>query len=287
MLLVRHGETEANAGRVYHGRLDSPLTGRGVRQAEAIGRQIAGLAHAGPFRIVASPLPRARRTAEIIRDCLGDGASALSLDDRLCEVSIGGWEGCSHQEIETLSPGVFHGDGRYEWCFRAPEGEPYESFSARIENWLRESDGDPNLIVVTHGIVARVLRGLYTGLPRLAPACPGLPRCRCRSRRTGSTGFRTAPSKRSSSKGAPATIRLAKVTPLPGYRLLVQFEDGVHGTIDVRARLPSSSALQDEKAFQRVTVDDFNTICWPGGPPLSAERAHEWVTAAPDLTESQ
>jgi hypothetical protein len=165
-------------------------------------------------------------------------------------------------------------------CFRAPEGEPYESFSARIENWLRESDGDPNLIVVTHGIVARVLRGLYTGLPRLAALSLPIPQDRIYRLSHGAIEEIVI-------EGAPTTIRLARVTPLPGYRLLVQFEDGVHGTIDVRARLPSSSALQDEKAFQRVTVDDFNTICWPGGPPLSAERAHEWVTAAPDPTESQ
>lgn len=168
MLLVRHGETQANLNRVYHGRLDSPLTERGVEQTQAIGRHLALQGDVKPFRIVASPQPRAQRTAEIIRECLGDGATAISPDDRLCEVSIGGWKGLNHQEIEKLAPGTFGGDGRYEWCFRAPDGETYEGFSTRVADWLREAADDPSLIIVTHGIVARVLRGLYAGLSRLA-----------------------------------------------------------------------------------------------------------------------
>ena len=123
MLLVRHGETRANLERRYHGRRDSPLTDRGRAQAHAMGRQIGGLPEAKSAKIVSSPQPRAHRTAEIIREHLSDSAAAVSLDDRLCEVSIGNWEGCSHEEIAALAPGTFEGDGRYEWCFCAPREE--------------------------------------------------------------------------------------------------------------------------------------------------------------------
>ena len=42
-----------------------------------------------------------------------------------------------------------------------------EAFTARIADWLG-SAGDKSIIVVTHGIATRVLRGLYAGLPRTA-----------------------------------------------------------------------------------------------------------------------
>src|SRR5947209_9268248 len=43
LLLVRHGETQWNVERRYQGQLDSPLTERGIAEAEAIGRRLAGL----------------------------------------------------------------------------------------------------------------------------------------------------------------------------------------------------------------------------------------------------
>ena len=44
--LVRHGETEWNRARRYQGGSDSPLTERGLAQAEAIGRFLCGLPQA-------------------------------------------------------------------------------------------------------------------------------------------------------------------------------------------------------------------------------------------------
>ena len=69
--LVRHGETEWNLARRYQGWSDPPLTERGLAQAEAIGRLLCGLPEAHSAPLVASPIGRARRTAQIIRQCLG------------------------------------------------------------------------------------------------------------------------------------------------------------------------------------------------------------------------
>jgi broad specificity phosphatase PhoE len=165
ILLVRHGETEWNLQRRYQGRSDSPLTERGIAQAHAIGRLLRTLLDAASARIVASPLGRARRTAEIIREHL-PAASGLLLDDRLRELSIGSWDGLTYYEIATRSPGIFDGEGRYEWYFRSPDGERYEAFADRIGEWLHASGEICFLVVVTHGIVTRVLRGLYANLPR-------------------------------------------------------------------------------------------------------------------------
>jgi broad specificity phosphatase PhoE len=95
ILLVRHGETEWNLQRRYQGRSDSPLTERGIAQAHAIGRLLRTLLDAASARIVASPLGRARRTAEIIREHL-PAAPELLLDDRLRELTIGSWDGLTY-----------------------------------------------------------------------------------------------------------------------------------------------------------------------------------------------
>jgi len=165
ILLVRHGETEWNLQRRNQGRFDSPLTERGVAQAEAIGRLVGTLPNAAAARIVASPLGRARRTAEIIRTHI-QPAPDLHLDERLRELSLGSWDGLTYEEIAVRSPGIFDGESAPEWCFRSPDGESYEGFAARIGDWLREAADVPFVMAVTHGVVSRVLRGVYAGLPR-------------------------------------------------------------------------------------------------------------------------
>ena len=280
MLLVRHGETQANLDRVYHGRLDSPLTDRGVEQALAIGRHIASMAGAREFRIVASPQPRARRTAQIIGQCLGNVTPDIALDDRLREVSIGSWEGLKYEEIAKLAPGTFDGDGLYAWCFRAPGGETYDGFSARIAGWLREFAGDPSLVVVTHGIVARVLRGLYAGLPRLEALALPIPQDRIFQLSRGIIEEIAIDTGRKS-------VRLQKISALPGYCLFVRFDDGVAGTIHVGAKLADSRAFVDEVEFGRAAIGDFGTICWPAGQALSAELAYQWLRQPPDAQASR
>ena len=165
ILLVRHGETEWNLERRIQGRFNSPLTEHGVAQAHAIGSLVRELAHAGSVRIVASPLGRAMRTAKIIAEHL-PSRPELIIDVRLREISAGSWDGLTFREIEVRCPGVFAGDGRYEWNFRAPGGETYEAFTARVAEWLRSAVEEPLTIAVTHGVVSRVARGLYAGLPR-------------------------------------------------------------------------------------------------------------------------
>lgn len=165
ILLVRHGETEWNLERRIQGRFDSPLTERGIAQAHAIGRLIEELPDVASARIVASPWGRARRTAEIIREHLVTEPE-LTIDGRLREISAGSWDGLTFRDIELRSPGIFDGDGRWEWNFRAPGGETYDTFAARVGEWLDESLGAPFIVAVTHGVVSRVLRGLYAGLPR-------------------------------------------------------------------------------------------------------------------------
>ena len=166
IFLVPHGETEWNLSRRIQGWGDSPLTATGLAQAEAIGRKLRTLPEAAGVPIIASPLGRARRTAEIIRAALGAPCTPLTFDERLREISIGSWDGLDRDEIAGLRPGVFDGDGRHEWYFRTPDGETYDEFAGRIAAWLDDAAGR-TVIAVAHGVVSRVLRGLYADLPRV------------------------------------------------------------------------------------------------------------------------
>ena len=164
IFLVRHGETEWNLIGRYQGACASPLTARGVAQAQAIGRRLRGLSEAADARIVSSPLGRARRTAEIIGECLGR-REAPFIDERLREISLGSWDGLDRNEIRMIAPEIFARPVRHEWYFRTPDGESFGAFSARIAAWLGDF-GDAPVIAVCHGVVSRVLRGLYAGLAR-------------------------------------------------------------------------------------------------------------------------
>lgn len=161
--LVRHGQTAFNRERRLQGRLDSGLTDLGRTQARAMARLLADLLALdppAPWRLVASPLGRARATAAIIGARLD---LPVETDPRLMEISCGAWDGRLRREIEAEAPEAFAQSG---WAFRAPMGEAYEAVSARLADWLASLPPEPGrrVIAVGHGISGRVLRGLYAGL---------------------------------------------------------------------------------------------------------------------------
>ncbi len=171
--LVRHGQTAFNAERRLQGHVDSPLTEQGRAQAVRFGETLRGLT--GPdagWRIVASPLGRARATAEAIRDVLGWGE--IELEPRLIEVSWGDWDGCLRSELEARHPNAF---GQSGWEFRTPVGESYESVQGRMTGWLAGLPPEPErrIIAVSHGAASRVLRGVYARLTREAAVVQPVP----------------------------------------------------------------------------------------------------------------
>ena len=163
LLLARHGQSVSNAVRRFQGAQDVALSPLGVRQAEALGLAIERrrVAH-----VYASPLERARRTAEIT---VAGSDVPLTLMDDLRELSLGDWEGCTVDEIRTQP-----GDPYTRWirdpvlCL-PPGGEPLADVQARV---LRSVDriaaAHPNgddVLVVAHGGVISALLAHWLGLP--------------------------------------------------------------------------------------------------------------------------
>ncbi len=159
---VHHGETEWNRARRYQGRQDSALTPEGRQQAARVAALLAREVETmGDVTLVSSPLGRALTTAGIMAAVLG---LAVVTDDRLAGLSLGGWEGLTQGEIAARDPQALSGGWRWDWCFRAPGGESFESAAARLAAWLAAVRRPT--IAVGHGLAGRLLRGLYAGLDR-------------------------------------------------------------------------------------------------------------------------
>jgi hypothetical protein len=77
-------------------------------------------------------------------------------------------------------------------------------------------------------------------------------------------------------------FRVKSVKPGTGYRLHIEFEDGVSGIIDLSSDLygPMFEPLRDVRLFERAFVDDYGVICWPNGADLAPEVVREEITGA-------
>jgi broad specificity phosphatase PhoE len=133
--LCRHGQTEWNRAHRLQGQCESDLTPLGRAQAGAMGDLLHDLIARdppAPWRIVASPLRRARDTAGIIGAKLG---LPVEFDDRLMELTVGEWEGRLRAELAHEHPELFTDR---TWFFAAPGGETYDQVMARVAEWLSE-----------------------------------------------------------------------------------------------------------------------------------------------------
>jgi probable phosphoglycerate mutase len=143
--LARHGETEWSLSGRHTGRTNIPLTARGERQAAALGERLRGCS---AFALVlASPLERARRTAELAG--FGD---ELVFDDDLMEVDYGEYEGRTTAEIQRARP-----DWDL-WRDGCPGGETIAEAAARAERVIaRVRTVDGPVLLVGHGHLTRTL----------------------------------------------------------------------------------------------------------------------------------
>jgi probable phosphoglycerate mutase len=162
IILVRHGETHWNRQKRIQGHGDSPLTLKGIEQAKAYGRAIAGLVGDGAgWRLVCSPLPRCVQTTAILTEVAGLDFAKVEQDAHLKEISTGHWSGRLKAEMQ---PDDLSGSGRNSWFFRCPGGETYEHLETRLKAFLAERRPGEKVLAVSHGVAGRVLRGLYAGL---------------------------------------------------------------------------------------------------------------------------
>jgi len=151
--LVRHGETAWSLQHRHTGSTDLPLTVRGEEQARELAPRLAGVEFS---RVLASPLRRARETAE-----LAGVRPSPEITPLLREFDYGEYEGVTSEDIERKRPGWDL------WRDGCPGGESPNQVVDRCRRLLAELDAQPdhNYALFGHGHVLRALAVAYLSVP--------------------------------------------------------------------------------------------------------------------------
>ncbi len=152
--VVRHCATEYNEKKLYCGRRDLPLSERGRAEAKALAEKLKNCSF---DLVISSPLLRARETAEAI--AFGHGTHVFT-DARLIERDFGELEGTDFYRKDAL---VY----RDEYACRPAGGESDLDVVARVYSFLDDLKKEKRagaVLLVTHGIVSRVIRTYFCNM---------------------------------------------------------------------------------------------------------------------------
>jgi broad specificity phosphatase PhoE len=137
LIVVRHGQTTANASGLLLGRADVPLTDIGLEQADALAAAVGSV-----DLVVSSPLQRARQTA----DAFG---VPVDVDDRWTELDYGVYD----EKPITEVPAELWNKWRTDPNYTPPEGESLASVGERVRAACDELSAravDDDVVVVSH-----------------------------------------------------------------------------------------------------------------------------------------
>ncbi|MBC2594126.1 histidine phosphatase family protein [Ruficoccus amylovorans] len=163
VIIIRHGETEWNLQARYQGQENSPLTARGVAQAEAVAGRLAGL----PLdAIISSDLQRAVDTADLI--AARHPQTPRFSDERLRERDFGKLTAMTRAEALEKYPEEEKSYLSHDPDYRIPGGESlrdvYDRTAAALDEWAARYEGKTVCIVTHGGVLGQFLRYVL-GIP--------------------------------------------------------------------------------------------------------------------------
>lgn len=159
---LRHGLTQWNADKRIQGQTDIELNDEGREMARGWGESLKG----NPFDcILTSPLARARSTARIINEALGN--LPVHEDERLMEQDWGEWAGLTKTVLKNNLVKQVRKQERRGFEFQPPGGESRDEVLMRAcDALLAFSEQHPGarVLVVTHNGVLKCLAYALSGL---------------------------------------------------------------------------------------------------------------------------
>lgn len=160
LLIIRHGESEADILNVYEGRADFELTERGHKQAEAMAEYVAN--NYKLTKIYASTLKRAAQTAIHLSSKTG---TEIIFDEELMEFNNGLLAGLSHEDADHLYPEVK--DLPIDQAVYGQESKVDFRNRARhaLNKVLSENESESMIALVTHGGMINQLYGALFDSP--------------------------------------------------------------------------------------------------------------------------
>ena len=153
LLLVRHGQSTANATGVWQGQLEFPLSEEGRWQARRVGKALAGERFDGLY---SSPLRRAFETAEIIARETRFPAPVVPVDG-LMERRGGLLEGTTYAEREARNPELVKKllglpeEKRWNLVGAETDEEVLDRFGRAVSGIRARHAAGGRMVVVSHG----------------------------------------------------------------------------------------------------------------------------------------
>lgn len=154
LYVARHGETEWNRQNKVCGRTDSPLTEKGLRQAQLLAD---GLDDCPIDVIIASPLSRAQDTARVVAE---RKHLQVITDERLIEQDYGVYEGVQRDDLDFLN-------NKRMFAYRYPGGESMMDIARRTYDLIIETCKlypDSSVLFVCHNGICRVICSYFNDM---------------------------------------------------------------------------------------------------------------------------
>ena len=172
LTLVRHGQTAANTGGIWHGSTDTPLSDHGREQAARVAEGIRKRFR--PDAIYASDLQRAHDTARAISAAVD---VEIQLEPGLREYDLGSWEGRPYRELWDKED--LWGNMKKDPDFALHGGESPRQVTDRLVGTLKAIAGKhpgQRVVCVAHGgamsmAMGHILDGDYSQWKRILDNC--------------------------------------------------------------------------------------------------------------------
>ncbi len=149
--LVRHGQTDSNAQKIYNF-ADEDINDAGVTQATQLRDKIRQLKYDA---VIASTMLRAHHTAEIITD-----NAPMILDSRIRERDLGDLTGLPLETVDRDDYWNYNSTTRYGTA------EPVRDFFARVYDFINElkTKNYTHVLIVAHSGVSRAFSAYFDGI---------------------------------------------------------------------------------------------------------------------------
>jgi len=158
LIFCRHGQTNFNLEDRFQGIADSPLTDKGIAQAERINKFIKENYKVEKFLI--SPAGRVRETYEIVSK---DIKATLVVVPELREVCYGEWEGVAKKNINQ---NLLDEREKNRFSYKHPgsysyiSGESYKDLYERVSPFLKKIENEvQDICIIAHnGVLLSVIK---------------------------------------------------------------------------------------------------------------------------------
>ncbi|MDU4891241.1 MAG: histidine phosphatase family protein [Clostridium sp.] len=160
ILIIRHGQSEADILNVHEGRADFPLTNLGIKQATVMAEALSS--NYKISKIYSSPLLRAKETAQSLSKATH---APITFEDNLMEFNNGLLAGLSREEANEKYP-----EPEVRYPHTALYGmESMINFRSRAEAILSKIIAENNpystIAIVAHGGIINMLLRSFLELP--------------------------------------------------------------------------------------------------------------------------